>query len=224
MSGADGPNGTAVSPVPDYEWKYEYYEDEEPVSFEGLSVHHYSIAICFWVGLAVFVIFMFFLLTLLSKTGAPHPDSGQSCEKPHLIGYVDTNLSRGAPPHHPGGLDSPCSLFQSSVSKAGQVESRALCTANSGVDGGAWGGCHRGPSSSLEIGDGSLLQEQAATTHRMEKEAILMANLNTPNCVNSEQSSPVEGGVLLLEEPELPIISDGRDQTSRTHNDHNHFT
>lgn len=33
-----------------------------------------SIVIGFWVGLAVFVIFMFFVLTLLTKTGAPHPE------------------------------------------------------------------------------------------------------------------------------------------------------
>ncbi|KAL7394504.1 hypothetical protein ABVT39_027060 [Epinephelus coioides] len=74
MSGADSPNGTGASPVPDYEWRYEYYDDEEPVSFEGLKAHRYSIVIGFWVGLAVFVIFMFFLLTLLTKTGAPHPE------------------------------------------------------------------------------------------------------------------------------------------------------
>lgn len=37
MSGADGPNGTAKFPVPNYEWTYEYYDDEEPVSYEGLK-------------------------------------------------------------------------------------------------------------------------------------------------------------------------------------------
>ncbi|XP_077567675.1 melanocortin-2 receptor accessory protein 2A-like [Stigmatopora nigra] len=61
----------------DYVWQYEYY-DEEPVSFEGLKAHRYSIVIGFWVGLAVFVIFMFFVLTLLSKTGSPiqeNPDT-----------------------------------------------------------------------------------------------------------------------------------------------------
>ncbi|XP_077443606.1 melanocortin-2 receptor accessory protein 2-like [Stigmatopora argus] len=61
----------------DYVWQYEYY-DEEPVSFEGLKAHRYSIVIGFWVGLAVFVIFMFFVLTLLSKTGSPiqeNPDA-----------------------------------------------------------------------------------------------------------------------------------------------------
>lgn len=31
-----------------------------------------SIVICFWVGLAVFVFFTFFVLMLLTKTRAPH--------------------------------------------------------------------------------------------------------------------------------------------------------
>uniref|UniRef100_A0A3B3THA7 Melanocortin 2 receptor accessory protein 2b n=1 Tax=Poecilia latipinna TaxID=48699 RepID=A0A3B3THA7_9TELE len=67
----------------DYVWQYEYYEDEEPVSFEGLKAHRYSIVIGFWVGLAVFVIFMFFVLTLLTKTGAPHQENPDSGEKRH---------------------------------------------------------------------------------------------------------------------------------------------
>ncbi|KAL2085006.1 hypothetical protein ACEWY4_020524 [Coilia grayii] len=69
----------------DYEW--EYYD--EPVSFEGLKAHRYSIVIGFWVGLAVFVLFMFFVLTLLTKTGAPHPDINRL----QSIGITDTALS-----------------------------------------------------------------------------------------------------------------------------------
>ncbi|XP_028295778.1 melanocortin-2 receptor accessory protein 2A-like [Gouania willdenowi] len=67
----------------DYVWQYEYYDDEEPVSFEGLNAYRYSIVIGFWVGLAVFVIFMFFVLTLLTKTGAPHQENPECAEK-HL--------------------------------------------------------------------------------------------------------------------------------------------
>ncbi|XP_070782348.1 melanocortin-2 receptor accessory protein 2A-like [Enoplosus armatus] len=70
----------------DYVWQYEYYDDEDPVSFEGLKAHRYSIVIGFWVGLAVFVIFMFFVLTLLTKTGAPHPENPDSAEKRHRPG------------------------------------------------------------------------------------------------------------------------------------------
>ncbi|XP_058020078.1 melanocortin-2 receptor accessory protein 2 [Ahaetulla prasina] len=64
----------------DYTWEYEYYE-YGPVSFEDLKAHKYSIVIGFWVGLAVFVIFMFFVLTLLTKTGVPHQERINSSEK-----------------------------------------------------------------------------------------------------------------------------------------------
>ncbi|KAM7367796.1 hypothetical protein PAMP_014071 [Pampus punctatissimus] len=77
----------------DYVWQYEYYDDEEPVSFEGLKAHRYSIVIGFWVGLAVFVIFMFFVLTLLTKTGAQHQENPDSAKKRHRPGscLVDIN-------------------------------------------------------------------------------------------------------------------------------------
>ncbi|CAK6961825.1 melanocortin-2 receptor accessory protein 2A-like [Scomber scombrus] len=76
----------------DYVWQYEYYDDEEPVSFEGLKAHRYSIVIGFWVGLAVFVIFMFFVLTLLTKTGAPHQENPDCAEKRHRPGCL-VNIS-----------------------------------------------------------------------------------------------------------------------------------
>ncbi|CAK6977036.1 melanocortin-2 receptor accessory protein 2A [Scomber scombrus] len=208
MSGSDSPNSTSVPPVLDYEWRYEYYDEEEPVSFEGLRAHRYSIVIGFWVGLAVFVIFMFFLLTLLTKTGAPHPD-GQPCEKrPRLIGYMDTNLDKGAPPFHPCGLDSSRSLFQCYVSKDVQGSCTALWTTPGGVGGGASGG-HMRPSSSQEEEeeedeeeevDTTLLQELAVTANRMENEPILLAHFNIPNFVNSEQSLTIGEDDLLLRE------------------------
>uniref|UniRef100_A0A8C9XZ07 Melanocortin-2 receptor accessory protein 2 n=1 Tax=Sander lucioperca TaxID=283035 RepID=A0A8C9XZ07_SANLU len=187
MAGVDGPNGTGASPAPDYEWRYEYYDDDEPVSFEGLKAHRYSIVIGFWVGLAVFVVFMFFLLTLLTKTGAPHPDSGQPCEKqPRVIGYMDTNLNTGALFPRPSALDSSSSLFQCFVSNEGQLNSRAASA---------------GPAAVWSWGDGTLLQELAVLTH-----------FNLPNCVDSEQSSAVGEDDMLLGEPELAIIGEGSEQ------------
>lgn len=76
----------------DYVWQYEYYDDDEPVSFEGLKAHRYSIVIGFWVGLAVFVIFMFFVLTLLTKTGAPHQENTDSENCPRLTNGVQDRL------------------------------------------------------------------------------------------------------------------------------------
>ncbi|XP_042578535.1 melanocortin-2 receptor accessory protein 2B-like [Cyprinus carpio] len=77
----------------DYEWHYEYYDEQETVSFEGLRANRYSIVIGFWVGLAVFVIFMFFVLTLLTKTGAPHPEIPDPSEKHHGLADCVLELS-----------------------------------------------------------------------------------------------------------------------------------
>lgn len=177
----------------------------------------------FWVGLAVFVIFMFFLLTLLTKTGAPHPDTSQPCEKqPRLIGFTDTNLNNEVRLPHLSGLDSS-SLFQCYVSTETHVSSRALWITAGGVGGGTPGGCQSRPCSGLEVGDGTLLQELAVTANGTEKEAILLTHFSIPNCVSSDQSSPVGEDDLLLGEPELSVILEGRDQIVRNQNDHDDF-
>ncbi|XP_020375601.1 melanocortin-2 receptor accessory protein 2-like [Rhincodon typus] len=51
-----------------YEYEYEYYELD--ISFEGLKANKYSIVIAFWVGLAVFMIFLFIILMLMSRSGS----------------------------------------------------------------------------------------------------------------------------------------------------------
>ncbi|XDV24286.1 hypothetical protein PO909_028504 [Leuciscus waleckii] len=79
----------------DYEWHYEYYDDEEPVSFEGLRANRYSIVIGFWVGLTVFVIFMFFILTLFTRTGAPRLEIPDPSEKHHGLGECVLEVSGG---------------------------------------------------------------------------------------------------------------------------------
>ncbi|XP_075450008.1 melanocortin-2 receptor accessory protein [Ascaphus truei] len=55
----------------DYLQSFEYYYDyEDFVSFDGseLKANKYSIVICFWVSLAVFVVFMFLILLYMSRT------------------------------------------------------------------------------------------------------------------------------------------------------------
>ncbi|GCB77730.1 hypothetical protein scyTo_0016735 [Scyliorhinus torazame] len=54
-----------------YEYEYEYYELD--VSFDGLKANKYSIVIAFWVGLAVFMIFLFLILMLMSRSGSTPP-------------------------------------------------------------------------------------------------------------------------------------------------------
>ncbi|XP_026149976.1 melanocortin-2 receptor accessory protein 2A [Mastacembelus armatus] len=216
MPGSNSSNGTGASPVPDYEWRYEYY-DEEPVSSGGVEARHYSIVIGFWVGLAVFVIFMFFLLTLLTKTGAPHFDR-QPCEKqPCLTGYMDASFNNGA---------LPCQSlpFQCYISKEGQVSSRKLWTSVGSEGRGALGGCYMSASSSLEVGDSTFLQELTVTANATQKEDILLAHFSIPNCVNSEQSSSSGEDSLLLSKQELPVFLERRDQSSSNRNDDIDFT
>lgn len=136
-----------------------------------------------------------------------------------MIGCTDTSLNNAAPPPRRSVLDSSCSLFQCYVSKESQVSSRALWTTGGGVGGGASGGCSRRPSSSLEAGDGTLLQELAVTPDWTGKEAVLLAQVSIPNCVNSDQSSSVGEDNLLLGDLELPIILEGRGH--RNHSDFN---
>uniref|UniRef100_A0A7N8YAN9 Uncharacterized protein n=1 Tax=Mastacembelus armatus TaxID=205130 RepID=A0A7N8YAN9_9TELE len=166
-----------------------YHSSQTTVSF---YLFHFadSIVIGFWVGLAVFVIFMFFLLTLLTKTGAPHFE--QPCEKqPCLTGYMDASFNNGA---------LPCQSlpFQCYISKEGQVSSRKLWTSVGSEGRGALGGCYMSASSSLEVGDSTFLQELTVTANATQKEDILLAHFSIPNCVNSEQSSSSGEDSLLL--------------------------
>ncbi|XP_048349855.1 melanocortin-2 receptor accessory protein [Sphaerodactylus townsendi] len=56
----------------DYIWSYEYYVgylDLPSVDATKLKAHRYSIVIAFWIGLAAFVAFLFFILFYISQTG-----------------------------------------------------------------------------------------------------------------------------------------------------------
>ncbi|XP_069748445.1 melanocortin-2 receptor accessory protein-like [Narcine bancroftii] len=69
---------SSVSDGPIYEYDYEYYEFD--ISFDGLKANKYSIVIAFWVGLAVFMIFLFIILMLMSRSG-PTPAQIDSSRK-----------------------------------------------------------------------------------------------------------------------------------------------
>uniref|UniRef100_A0A4W5Q4U5 Melanocortin 2 receptor accessory protein 2b n=1 Tax=Hucho hucho TaxID=62062 RepID=A0A4W5Q4U5_9TELE len=205
----------------DYVWQYEYYDDDEPVSFEGLKAHRYSIVIGFWVGLAVFVVFMFFVLTLLTKTGAPHQENPELCEKRHRLENCVVDI------HCPQGdsladedkafsrplLDESRSFFYISKEEQGR--------------GGAGGGCgpHRvhgrmGGRSSFgleemgeageasERGDGGIDLQGLPEEGKSEREhCFLSHHFDIPNFVNSEHSSMMGEDDLLLCEPSILLDS-----------------
>ncbi|XP_062848158.1 melanocortin-2 receptor accessory protein 2A [Trichomycterus rosablanca] len=207
------PNSTASIQNTDYEWRYEYYDDEEPVSFEGLKAHKYSIVIGFWVGLAVFVIFMFFVLTLLTKTGAPHPESSEPCEDcVHLTSCVE-ELGRPREPENRAGLSRPLLqeshfLFNCYINEEEQTGEQALHRARR---------VHTLSSSSESSGPVKSRGRAGQSTQvemREDDEAAFLAHFNIPNFVNTELSSTMGDDDLLLCEP--PIIMDSESQCHST--------
>ncbi|XP_052003339.1 melanocortin-2 receptor accessory protein 2A-like [Xyrauchen texanus] len=196
-------NSTSM-PKHNYEWSYEYYDDEEPVSFEELKAHRYSIVIGFWVGLAVFVIFMFFVLTLLTKTGAPHPEAAETYEKQMRLISCAEGLRSQRVADARSGLSRPLleesqSLFHCYINEEAREGGRTLNDVNSAVHGRTGRGDSRGQVETI----GLVVQNMVLET-RAEREAALLAHFNIPNFVNSELSSALGEEDLLLGDP--PII------------------
>ncbi|XP_062981853.1 melanocortin-2 receptor accessory protein 2 [Elgaria multicarinata webbii] len=176
----------------DYTWEYEYYE-YGPVSFEDLKAHKYSIVIGFWVGLAVFVIFMFFVLTLLTKTGAPHQENTDSSEKRLCMNNFVADFG------HP--LDSD-RIFSPQAAE----ESRLLfhCYINECENMDRTKQCLKMPVMDSNI----HFQEVSQNSGRLEEELHSHTKFNIPNFVNTDQNSSLGEDDLLISEP--PIILENK--------------
>ncbi|XP_068198991.1 melanocortin-2 receptor accessory protein 2A-like [Antennarius striatus] len=194
----------------DYVWQYEYYDDEEPVSFEGLRAHRYSIVIGFWVGLAVFVIFMFFVLTLLTKTGPPHPENPDSAEKRHRPGSCQVDV------------DPPQEENDHAFSRPLMAESRSYFHCYIGKEirqklddqtrGGKpirRGSCPRGRGLD-EMEEEEEEEEEPLKADESVRDRSYFSHFNIPNFVNLEHSSAL-GEDDLLYEPSVMTESRLRD-------------
>ncbi|XP_043922081.1 melanocortin-2 receptor accessory protein 2 [Protopterus annectens] len=172
----------------DYIWSYEYY-DYEPVSFEGLKAHRYSIVIGFWVGLAVFVIFMFFVLTLLTKTGAPHQESREPSEKRCRMNSFVADFGR--PPEadqvfsHQANEEAR-SLFHCYINEVDHMERTK----------------HSKKATNLEDND---LHIQEPHRHCKLDDMACLTKFNIPNFVVSDQCSSVSDDDLLIYEPPITL-------------------
>ncbi|XP_053565061.1 melanocortin-2 receptor accessory protein 2 [Bombina bombina] len=177
-------NRTSHKPLSnsDYTWEYEYYE-YAPVSFEGLKAHKYSIVIGFWVGLAVFVIFMFFVLTLLTKTGAPHQENADPSEKRFRMDSFAAEFGR------PIETDR---IFSRQVAE----ESRSLfhCYINE-VD-----QLDRTKSNNRVV-ESAINIQQTISNCKVEEEMCALARFNIPNFVNTDQNSSSGDDDLLICDP-----------------------
>ncbi|KAG2468554.1 melanocortin-2 receptor accessory protein 2-like isoform X1 [Polypterus senegalus] len=172
----------------DYVWEYEYYD--EPVSFEGLKAHRYSIVIGFWVGLAVFVIFMFFVLTLLTKTGAPHQENPEPATKRHCLHSFAVNFShhRESEKESSQHLEEARSLFHCYINEVDQIDrtKRAI--------------------KPLNMDHASLHIQESLVISKLNEGMDCLTKFNIPNFVNSEPSSMLGDDDLLI--CEQPIIMD----------------
>uniref|UniRef100_A0A8C5QH80 Melanocortin 2 receptor accessory protein 2 n=1 Tax=Leptobrachium leishanense TaxID=445787 RepID=A0A8C5QH80_9ANUR len=183
MSEPSTSNKTSNKPLstPQYTWEYEYYEYAQ-VSFEGLKAHKYSIVIGFWVGLAVFVIFMFFVLTLLTKTGAPHQENVDATEKRFQVDRFTANFRRSLDTNRVLScqVEETRSLFHCYINEVDQQDRT---------------------KSSKDIGDSGLLIQQTVRNCGVEVEMDSHPKFNIPNYVSTEQNSSIGDEDLLIYDP-----------------------
>ncbi|NXY83668.1 MRAP2 protein, partial [Alcedo cyanopectus] len=176
----------------DYTWEYEYYE-YGPVSFEGLKAHKYSIVIGFWVGLAVFVIFMFFVLTLLTKTGAPHQDNAEPSEKRLRLNSFVAEFGRAVEPervfsHH--RAEESQSLFHFCINELEHLDRAKRSQKGPGLEGNI------------------PFQEAPSSSGMLQEDLHCLTKFNIPNFVNTEHNSSLGEDDLLISEP--PIILESK--------------
>uniref|UniRef100_A0A1A8BF06 Melanocortin 2 receptor accessory protein 2a n=1 Tax=Nothobranchius kadleci TaxID=1051664 RepID=A0A1A8BF06_NOTKA len=198
----------------DYVWQYEYYDEEVPVSFEGLKAHRYSIVIGFWVGLAVFVMFMFFVLTLLTKTGAPHQENPDSAEKHHQRGSCLMDISSRQDENDKAFsrplLAGSRSYFNFYINEEDQGPGRQKL-ADSTKDRLTRGLCSNGVEEMEEDIEETGGHQQTKT----DRECLdFLSHFNIPNFVNLDHSSTL-GEDDLLYEP-----SDILERQAQAHKDH----
>ncbi|AWP20137.1 putative melanocortin-2 receptor accessory protein 2 [Scophthalmus maximus] len=203
----------------DYVWQYEYYDDEEPVSFEGLKAHRYSIVIGFWVGLAVFVIFMFFVLTLLTKTGAPHPENPDSAEKRHQPGRCLVDIG-GPQDENDKAFSRPLlaesrSYFHFYINEEDQGQGKqkpeGVRAGKHAGAGAQQGTCNRPRGISSPGMDDMEEDVEGAGGHqelrglteerKTDRECASLSHFNIPNFVNLEHSSTLGEDDLEYEPP-----------------------
>ncbi|KAJ7403699.1 Melanocortin-2 receptor accessory protein 2 [Willisornis vidua] len=195
----------------DYTWDYEYYE-YGPVSFEGLKAHKYSIVIGFWVGLAVFVIFMFFVLTLLTKTGAPHQELPREFVKPPSLVNFYIQISNAEPSEKRFRMNSFVTDFGRPL-ESERVFSRQMAEESQSL----FHFCineveHINKAKESQKGPGldSNIHFQEVPRNRgmFEEDLHCLTKFNIPNFVNTEQNSSLGEDDLLISEP--PIILESK--------------
>ncbi|XP_069092716.1 melanocortin-2 receptor accessory protein 2 [Pleurodeles waltl] len=163
-------------------WQEQMPEITNPEASTCIGVEENSIVIGFWVGLAVFVIFMFFVLTLLTKTGAPHQENVEPSEKLFRMNSFAADFGRSL---------EPDKIFSHQVTE----ESRSLfhCYINEveQLDKGK-------QSNRSKVMESGLQRQEAARNGKLEEEQHCLVKFNIPNTVNTDQASSLVDEDLLM--------------------------
>ncbi|MBN3311112.1 MRP2A protein, partial [Amia calva] len=183
----------------DYTWHYEYYDYDEPVSFEGLKAHRFLLIAPWWCGRKVRILSLIsILLSCILKKDKVKP-GGQArrnpepCEKRHHLTRCAVDVGCGQDLDHHG---RPSLAVE---------ESRSLfhCYINEGEQGA------RGKqgSKAFSLDHNSLLAHGTMDGCRLDQDMNSMSHFNIPNFVNSEDSSALEDDDLLLCEQPVTLGS-----------------
>uniref|UniRef100_A0A8C0BC61 Melanocortin 2 receptor accessory protein 2 n=1 Tax=Buteo japonicus TaxID=224669 RepID=A0A8C0BC61_9AVES len=176
----------------DYTWEYEYYE-YGPVSFEGLKAHKYSIVIGFWVGLAVFVIFMFFSNSSTFINAEPSEkrfrmnsfvaDFGRPLESERVFSRQIAEESQ--------------SLFHFCINEVEHLDKAKQSQKGPGLE------------------NNVHFQEVPRSSGMFEEDVNCLTKFNIPNFVNTEQNSSLGEDDFLISEP--PIILESKSVMQSSH-------
>ncbi|XP_043542932.1 melanocortin-2 receptor accessory protein 2-like isoform X7 [Chiloscyllium plagiosum] len=146
-----------------------------------------SIVIGFWVGLAVFVIFMFFVLTLLTKTGAPHQENVDLSTKQRRTNSFAINyiMSRSDKAFSRPENEESRSLFHYYVNEVIQMERQQFVNKVPGP------------------GNSDLTpRERGDRSDDSDDPMFCPSKFNLPNFVSIDQSSSLtEDDLLMCEQP-----------------------
>ncbi|XP_053458581.1 melanocortin-2 receptor accessory protein 2 isoform X2 [Nycticebus coucang] len=145
---------------------------------------------------------MFFVLTLLTKTGGPHQDNAESSEKRFRMNSFVSDFGRPLEPDKAfsyQGNEESRSLFHCYINEVGHVDRAKACHQTTGLD------------SDIQ------LQEAVRGSRRPEEELDRLMTFDIPNFVNTEQNASFGEDDLLISKP--PVVLENKPLSQASHKD-----
>ncbi|KAM7136026.1 melanocortin-2 receptor accessory protein 2 isoform 3-T3 [Molossus nigricans] len=142
---------------------------------------------------------MFFVLTLLTKTGAPHQDNAESSEKRFRMNSFLSDFGRPLEPDKvfsQQGNEESRSLFHCYINEVGHLEKAKACHQTAALD------------SDVQ------LQEVIRSSGQPEEELNRLMKFDIPNFVNTDQNTSFGDDDLLISGPPVVLENKPVSQTS----------